>query len=87
MIRQWNPHEVGWQDPLTVTVVHHFALLPGPGRFLAKYLVRDNFTDRTANRIEQFEAPNGERVYTVMITASAQMTSEGFKPIMSYVQN
>ncbi|MBM79051.1 MAG: hypothetical protein CMJ78_00460 [Planctomycetaceae bacterium] len=87
VVRNWNPHEVGWQDPMTVTVVHHFALLPGPGRFLAKYLVRDNYSDRTASRINQLSAPNGESVYTVMITASAQMTSEGFKPIMSYVQN
>ena len=32
----YQPHEIGWRDPVTVTVRHNLALLPGPGRFLAK---------------------------------------------------
>ena len=29
-------NEVGWQDPITVTVSYQFSLLPGPGRMLAR---------------------------------------------------
>ena len=29
-------NEVGWRDPITVTAVHRLALLPGPGRLLAR---------------------------------------------------
>ncbi|GIS60782.1 MAG: hypothetical protein CM1200mP2_30070 [Planctomycetaceae bacterium] len=31
------PNEIGWRDPITVTVRHNLALLPGPGRFLANF--------------------------------------------------
>ncbi len=87
VVRRWNPHEVGWQDPLTVTVTHNFALLPGPGRFLAKFLVRaDGRPDRISPRIERHTPGNRERVYTTPIWASATMTNEGFKSVMPYVQ-
>lgn len=35
-IEEFTPHEIGWQDQLIVTVTHNFALLPGPGRLLAR---------------------------------------------------
>lgn len=86
-VRVWNPHEVGWQDPVTVTVTHHFALLPGPGRFLAKYLLRaDGEPDRVSPRIGRFTAGNRERVYTTPVWASATMTNEGFQSTIPYVQ-
>lgn len=33
---EFEDSEIGWQDQVIVTVNHNFALLPGPGRFLAK---------------------------------------------------
>ena len=88
-VRVWNEHELGWQDPLQLTVTHEFALLPGPGRFLAKYIVRsDGGEDRTLTRITtqqggQFLTPT----YTVTMSASATMTSEGFKPLLTYLED
>lgn len=79
--------EIGWQDPITVYVIHQFALLPGPGRFLAPYLVRaDGLPDRVSPRI-QTRVLNGSRtVYTTQIQAAATMTCEGWKSVKPYVQ-
>lgn len=91
-VRDWNPHEVGWQDPLIMIVRHDFALLPGPGRFLAKYIVRaDGQADRVAPRIVirgsgADDVPWIDRAYTTSISASATLTNEGLKPLLSYVQ-
>ena len=92
-IRDWVPHEVGWQDPLRLTVTHDFALLPGPGRFLAKFIVRaDGEPDRVSSRVE-IRGGSGDDVpwtrpaYTVPISASATLTNEGFKPLLPYEQN
>lgn len=92
-IRDWVPHEVGWQDPLRLTVTHDFALLPGPGRFLAKYIVRANGEpDRVSSRVEVRggsgdDVPWTRPAYTVPISASATLTNEGFKPLLPYEQN
>jgi len=52
------PYEIGWRDPITVTVRHNLALLPGPGRFLAKHLVRsDGPPDLVSHRISQWAGP------------------------------
>jgi hypothetical protein len=92
-IRDWVPHEVGWQDPLRLTVTHDFALLPGPGRFLAQFIVRaDGEPDRVSSSVE-IRGGSGDRVpwtrpaYTVPISASATLTNEGFKPLLPYEQN
>ena len=87
-VRDWNESEIGWQDPLTLTVTHDFALLPGPGRFLARYIVRpDGASDRTAARIDvQTGSPFLTPGYTVRMSASATMTSEGFKPLLTYLE-
>ncbi|MDA1016949.1 MAG: hypothetical protein O3A00_21135 [Planctomycetota bacterium] len=80
--REWNRHEIGWDDPVTVTVSHDFAMIPGPGRFLAKYLVRaDGQPDTVSDRIDR----NGS-LYTTTIWASATMTNDGFKSVVPYVQ-
>ncbi|MFP6762140.1 MAG: TadE/TadG family type IV pilus assembly protein [Planctomycetaceae bacterium] len=88
-IRDWNESETGSQDPLTLTVTHDFALLPGPGRFLARYIVRsDGAEDRTAARIDvQTDRPFLTPGYTVRMSASATMTSEGFKPLLTYLED
>ncbi|MEY4176538.1 MAG: hypothetical protein RLY70_112 [Planctomycetota bacterium] len=35
-LEEFGCGEVGWQDQFVVTVTHNFALLPGPGRLLAR---------------------------------------------------
>lgn len=92
-IRDWVPHEVGWQDPMQLTVTHDFALLPGPGRFLARFIVRaDGQPDRVSSRIRirggaDDTVPWTRPAYTVPISASATLTNEGFKPLLAYEQN
>ena len=92
-LRDWTPHEVGWQDPLQLTVTHDFALLPGPGRFLAKYIVRaDGRADNVSPRISvtgslSNNVPWTEPTYTTRISASATLTNEGFKPLLAYEQD
>ncbi len=54
----YESYEIGWRDPITVTVRHNLALLPGPGRFLAKQLVRsDGPPDMVSHRINQWAGP------------------------------
>jgi hypothetical protein len=73
--------EVGWQDPITVTVYHDFALLPGPGRFLANLLVRaDGEADRVSPRIRQESG-----IYKTRLFASATMTNEGIQSVRPYL--
>lgn len=87
-VNTYNPYEVGWQDPVTMSVTHDLALLPGPGRVLAKYLVRaDGQPDLVADQIQQSSSNTRERVYTIPIWASATATIEGLKSVVPYVQN
>lgn len=80
----YRPNEVGWQDPITVRVIHRFALLPGPGRFLAAKLVRaDGGVDRVSPLIN---APQQSGVYTVTLQATATLSNEGIKSIRPFVQ-
>jgi hypothetical protein len=86
-IAVYRPNEAGWQDPVTVYVVHRFALLPGPGRLLAKQIVRaDGLPDRVSSRIQQNPTATSERLYSTIIQASATMTNEGIKSVRPYVQ-
>ncbi len=78
---EFRVNEIGWQDPVTVTVRHHFALLPGPGRLLAGYLVgRGNGPDEGRAEVER---RNG--IYTVPLTASVTLGNEGRKSVIPYV--
>ncbi|MDP7277393.1 MAG: pilus assembly protein [Planctomycetaceae bacterium] len=57
-VHQFQSNEVGWQDPITVLVRHNLALLPGPGRWLAKHLVTPGGPpDRVSNRIAERAGP------------------------------
>lgn len=79
--------EIGWQDPITVYVVHQFALLPGPGRLLAAQLVRaDGLPDRVSPRIRATSLDASRTLYTTQIQASATMTCEGWKSVKPYIQ-
>lgn len=80
----YRPNEVGWQDPITVRVIHQYALLPGPGRFLAARLVRaDGGLDRVSPMINR---PQQSGVYTITLQATATLTNEGIKSIRPFIQ-
>jgi hypothetical protein len=83
-------HEIGWQDPVTVYVVHRFALFPGPGRLLANLLVRPvGVPIRVRNRIPmewQTSYVAEGNVYSVLIPAAATLPAEGIKSTRPYVQ-
>jgi hypothetical protein len=69
----YYPHEVGWQDPLMVTVEHKFALFPGPGKYLAAILVDQQGNRSTvSDRVDQ---SNG--IFKTTIKATAMLTNEG----------
>ena len=83
----WNPNEVGWEDPVTVTVTHRFALLPGPGRFLAARLVPSNgIPDRVSGTINTNRGEYTETVYSTNITASATLANDGIKSVFPHDQ-
>ncbi|MFQ5735027.1 MAG: TadE/TadG family type IV pilus assembly protein [Planctomycetaceae bacterium] len=83
----WEPGEVGWQDAVTVHVFHRFALLPGPGRLLARYLVpRPGVPNDVYERVTRDAGSYSEPVYSVMIPASATLTNEGMKSVRPYRQ-
>jgi len=77
----FRPNEIGWQDAITVRVVHQFALFPGPGRFLAPFLVRDSGNPV----VEENRTNSGRSVFTVAIPASATLTNDGLKSVRPYV--
>ena len=78
--------EIGWQDPITVYVIHQFALLPGPGRFLATRLVTNSAVpDRVSPLIKQ-KSNTKRTVYTTQITAAATITCEGLKSVKPLIQ-
>ena len=77
----YYPSEVGWQDPITVTVYHDLALLPGAGRLLSKLLNRaDGQADTVAPRIRQDAG-----LYKTRLQASATMTNEGIRSLRPYI--
>src|SRR6185369_2358003 len=83
----FKEHEIGWEDPMRLTVTHDFALLPGPARLLATMINNPSGApDLTAQRIRVLPAPLRETVYTTTLVASATMSNEGFKSVMPYVQ-
>ena len=79
-IGEFYGNEIGWQDQIAVTVRHDFALLPGPGRFLAKHIVGGD--DKVSNTIS-----HQDEVYTYPLSASAVISNEGEKPLIPYIYN
>jgi len=80
---QFYFNELGWQDLITVTVRHKLALLPGPGRLLARRATGpDDPTDETSETIEQ-----SPYVYVYPLKASVAMGNEGEIPVIPYAHN
>ncbi len=82
-IFEFYPNEVGWQDPIQVTVTHQFALLPGPGRLLAREVTSyDGRPDTVAASIFVRRG-----VYVRELTATATLGNEGLKSVAPYRHN
>lgn len=87
----WNPYELGWEDPFTITVKHNLALLPGPGRWLIKQLTSPTGApDRVSSTIQVLVGDTGEPFYATSLSASATLSNEGLKsvlPLTIFLQN
>jgi hypothetical protein len=77
---EFQPTEIGWRDQIQVTVTHQFALLPGPGRLLARRANESRYPDRVSPRILQQAG-----VYYVPLRATATMVGEGEKSVRPYI--
>jgi len=78
-------NEIGYQDQVVVTVRHAFALLPGPGRFLARNTPRRDGDETQGDRVaENIRRENG--VFTYDISATVRLNNEGEKSVLAYVQ-
>jgi hypothetical protein len=86
---EFAPNEIGWQDRLEVKVTHDFALLPGPGRILARKADARPGTepeaaygaDSVARKIRK-----NNRVFVYSISTMVRTSNEGEKSILPYVQ-
>jgi hypothetical protein len=75
------PNELGRQDLIVVKVNHNLAILPGPGRLLARSTAaKTGKPDEVAARIHK----NGTSYY-YPISASAALNVEGEKSVIPYV--
>lgn len=80
---EFAANEIGWQDQILVTVTHDFALLPGPGRLLAKRVIAPGRTsDEVTDRIRQEGS-----LFVYPLSATVRLSNEGKKPALPYVQN
>ncbi len=70
--------ELGWQDQITCTVKHDLALLPGPGRLLARNGIAGIGGSRGGDGNVYTDK------YTYPLTASATIGNEGEKSVVSY---
>lgn len=78
---EFTENEIGWRDQVQIRVTHHFALLPGPGRLLARRANESRYRDEISPQISQQNA-----VYTIPLTAVATLVPEGEKSVIAYVQ-
>ena len=83
LVVEYMFNELAWLDSITVTVKHQMALLPGPGRLLARTARRgDGSPDRVAQGIDRI----GD-VYVYPLEASATLGNEGQKSVIPYVHD
>jgi hypothetical protein len=73
-------NQLGWQDPITVTVRYNLALLPGPGRLLARNVPGPGGApDEVSGTIRRV----GD-VYVYPLEASATLGNEGEQSVIPY---
>ena len=77
----YKHNEIGWRDQIRISVTHQFALLPGPGRLLARRANESAVVDRVSPTIQS----RGNAVYTIQLSATATMVGEGEKSVRPYV--
>jgi hypothetical protein len=82
---EFKVNEVGWQDLVTVKVTHNFALLPGPGRMLARYGLFGETARSDAESRREGKVSVYKDTYGVLLTASAALNVEGEKSVIPYV--
>jgi hypothetical protein len=68
----YDEYEIGWTDQIRVTVTHQFALLPGPGRLLARQANQSRYRDTVSPQIKAVS-----NIYTIPLSATASMVGEG----------
>jgi hypothetical protein len=78
---EFTPTEIGWRDQVRITVTHNFALLPGPGRLLARRANEQRYPDRVSPRIREQAG-----VHYIPLRATATLVPEGEKSVIPYVQ-
>jgi hypothetical protein len=85
---EYRMNEIDWQDQVIVDVFHEFALLPGPGRLLARAPqarpgteVDESYADgQAADEVGARIQERHDQTYVWPLQASARLTVEGFKP-------
>jgi hypothetical protein len=78
---EFTPTEIGWRDQVRITVTHNFALLPGPGRLLARRANEQRYPDRVSPRVQEQAG-----VHYIPLRATATLVPEGEKSVIPYVQ-
>ena len=81
---EFAPNEIGWQDQIVVTVTHHFALLPGPGRLLARPSSSASGGAGAGGLSER--SGRSDSVYTFRASATVRLGNEGEKSVLPYFQ-
>jgi hypothetical protein len=90
---EFTANEIGWQDQIVVTVTHDFALLPGPGRLLARpssssssaSTVSSTTESSGTDRVSQAIGRSGS-AFVYPVTATVRLGNEGDKPVLPYFQ-
>ena len=83
----YKKNQIGWQDRITITVTHHLALLPGPGKILSRMIHGDAATRSLGDTVEQqagdSRAADGI-LYTWPLVAKASTINEGELSTLRY---
>jgi hypothetical protein len=85
---EFTLNEIGWQDQIEVTVVHDFALLPGPGRLLARSAtpVTGEYSSSAGSDSVAPQIQRSGGVFVYPVQATVRLNNEGEKPLLPYIQ-
>ncbi len=93
-LEEFEFNETGWQDQIIVTVAHDFALLPGPGRLLARpprvpvtgAVDANGQSARTYQHNSVSRAiRNNAGVWVYPLTSTVRLSNEGEKPLVPFI--